>query len=173
MDGMDVSGVSKAMPAWMMDMDQLMAPLDEVEVARVLGLLSSTLLEATDKLQILDHLDLDQKDLIPQAVYRLQWKLDNQLKANEVPEVALLLKIIIAQQVGYEALVHRTEKVRQRQKYDQKYCEEEDELVYYELLYLRVIARKQIKNMLAPAQPCLQAPSAWIVRKLFDAELFD
>ena len=106
MDGMDVSGVSKAMPAWMMDMDQLMAPLDEVEVARVLGLLSSTLL-------------------------------------------------------------------RHRQKYDQKYCEEEDELVYYELLYLCVIARKQIKNMLAPAQPCLQAPIAWIVRKLFDAELFD
>ena len=164
---MDPSG------GYLMDMDNLVAPLDEVELFRVMGLLSSTLREATDKLKILDNLDMDQKDFIPRAAFRLNLKVHDQLAANEVPEVALLLKIIIAQQVGYEALVHRTEKVRQRQKYDQKYCEEEDELVYYELLYLRVIARKQIKNMLAPAQPCLQAPIAWIVRKLFDAELFD
>ena len=118
---MDPSG------GYLMDMDNLVAPLDEVELFRVMGLLSSTLREATDKLQIMDNLDMDQKDFIPRAAFRLNLKVHDQLAANEVPEVALLLKIVIAQQVAYEALVHRTEMVRQRQKYDQKlekYCEE-------------------------------------------------
>jgi hypothetical protein len=118
MNGMDPSG------GYLMDMDKLVSPFDEVELFRVMGLLSSTLREATDKLQILDNLDMDQKDFIPRAALRLQWKVQDQLATNEVPEVALLLKIVIAQQVAYETLVHRTEKVRQRQKYDQKYCEE-------------------------------------------------
>lgn len=118
---MDPSG------GYLMDMDNLVAPLDEVELFRVMGLLSSTLREATDKLKIMDNLDMDQKEFIPRAAWSLKWKVQDQLAANEVPEVALLLKIVIAQQVAYEALVNRTEMVRQRQKYDhnlEKYCEE-------------------------------------------------
>jgi hypothetical protein len=121
MNGMDLSG------GYLTNMDTLVAPLEEVELWSVMNLLGSTLREATDKLKILDNLDEDQKEMIPQAALRLQWKAQDQLAASEVPEVALLLKIVIAQQVAYEALAQRTEKVRQRQKYDQQlqqYCEE-------------------------------------------------
>jgi hypothetical protein len=72
-------------------------------------------------------LDEDQKYTIARAKTRMRWKAEDQLAANEVPEVAFLLKLVIAQQVAYEALGQRTEMVRQRlkdyQNY-QKYCEE-------------------------------------------------
>jgi len=42
--------------AYKLNIDELVAPLDEVEVARVLNLLSSTLRESTEKLKILDKL---------------------------------------------------------------------------------------------------------------------
>jgi len=110
--------------AYILNIDELVAPLDEVEVARVLNLLSSTLRESTDKLKILDKLASEEKELIFRSISRQQWMLSDTLKVNEVPEVALLLKIIIAQQAGYEDLVQRTEKIRHFEKYDQKYYED-------------------------------------------------
>ena len=121
MNGMDLSG------GYLTNMDTLVAPLEEVEVFRVMELLGSTLRTATDKLKILDTVDEDQKHMIARAQVRMRWKAEDQLAANEVPEVAFLLKLVIAQQVAYEALGQRTAMVRQRlkdyQNY-QKYCEE-------------------------------------------------
>jgi hypothetical protein len=119
--------VTKNCARMVTNMDTLVAPLEEVEVFRVMELLGSTLRTATDKLKILDTVDEDQRYTIARAKTSMRWKAEAQLAANEVPEVAFLLKLVVAQQVAYEALGQRTEMVRHRlkdyQNY-QKYCEE-------------------------------------------------
>jgi len=116
--------VPEGKPWYLLEIDDLVAPPDEVEVVHILNVLSSSLREATDKFKVLDKLHLEDNDLLARSAYRQQWKLYATLKANEVPEVALLLKIIIAQQAGYEELVQRTEKIRHFHKYDHKYYED-------------------------------------------------
>ena len=74
-----------------------MEELDSAEIERVMDVLSSRLREATDRL---DKMDLHQKNLMPNEGYRLKRALEDKLAANEVPNVAFLLNIIMAQQVA-------------------------------------------------------------------------
>ena len=84
-----------------------MEELDPKEIERVMDILSCQLREATDKL---DKMDLNQKlEMSIQGCY-LKWALQDKLAANEVPEVAFLLKIIMAQQVAYELERQRMKK---------------------------------------------------------------
>jgi hypothetical protein len=72
-----------------------------------MDILSCQLREATDKM---DKLDLNQKLEMSNQGCHLTWKLQDKLAANEVPEVAFLLKIIMAQQVAYELERQRIKK---------------------------------------------------------------
>lgn len=128
---------------WSSCVDSLMSSLDETEVARVLHSLSSTLREPIDKLKILNDGPLEGKVSISHAVLYQHWKLWKLHKANEVPEVALLLKIIIAQQLGYEELEQEIKKMRSELE-----ARRRDQLTYYKDARLAVQTLDRVKAAL-------------------------